>query len=261
MKTKINWIIWLGLVCTAVLLSTFFVRPNMAQAQVFFTTPTPLPDGRIIYTVRSGDTCISISLLSGVSEDTLRSLNNLKSDCLLPEGSQLLLGVATPAPTQTGPTQTPTLLVPSPTAYAGNGEVCLILYNDVNGNAFYDDAEMPMGGGQVSLTDRLGKVSLTGETSADPLKPLCFEELPEGEYNIGVGVPEGYNATTALNHVLLVKAGDQDYMNFGAQISARVEVPAETPEEQRSPLLGILGILVLLVGIGVGVFAFLTNRK
>ena len=69
-----------------------------------------------MYIVKDNDTCISISLLNNISEDSLRSLNNLKSDCTLQTGQVLLLGTAVPGLTPTvGPTSTPTPLLPTPT--------------------------------------------------------------------------------------------------------------------------------------------------
>ena len=58
--------------------------------QVVYSTPTPRPDGRIIYIVKKGDTCISISLLHRISEEQLRPL----PDGLTGPGVDYLEGVA-----------------------------------------------------------------------------------------------------------------------------------------------------------------------
>ena len=68
------------------------------QAQIYYSTPTPDVDGRIVYIVKPGETCLSISLLTGISLNDLRTLNNLNEDCLLRENQQLLLAVVTEVP-------------------------------------------------------------------------------------------------------------------------------------------------------------------
>src|SRR5512133_3407261 len=85
-----------GLVITALLffVCIFPVQADSAASQVVYSTPTPNAEGRIIYVVKPSDTCISISLMTGVQLDELRRLNNLKEDCALQVGQQLLVGIA-----------------------------------------------------------------------------------------------------------------------------------------------------------------------
>ncbi len=226
------------------------------RAQVYYSTPTPDASGRIVYVVKAGETCLSISLLTGVSMQQIRELNSLGEECLLRENQELLLAVATAVAPTAGPSATPTAILPSPTPFKGTGQVCVFLFDDVNGNSVPDDSETGIVGGAISLTDRVGKVSLTG-TTLGTADPVCFPELDEGEYNVSVGVPEGYNATTQLNYTLSVYAGQTSSVDFGAQLSAAAQ-PLSTAEGGTSPLLGILGVVVL---IGGAVLGFLTLRS
>ena len=117
------------------LITTSFAQAAPA-GQVPIYTPTPLPDGRIIYIVRANDTLLSISLISGVSVEELRELNNLSGDTIF-EGQELLLGLAGPpevTPTQ-GPTPTDTPLLPTPSPKPGLGTLCILLFNDQNGDS------------------------------------------------------------------------------------------------------------------------------
>jgi len=237
------------------------------QPQVAFQTPTPGPDGRILYTVKAGDTCISISLLTGISIDELRRLNNLKPECVIAVNTPLLLGIVEAAQTTAtvGPSPTPTPLLPTPTPFNGTGDVCIFLYDDRNGDSQRQLAEPAISEGQVSLTDREGKVSKTGTTTLtiDPdtedYAPICFTELEEGDYNVSVAIPAGYNPTTVLNYALELSAGDQLRLNFGAQQGSAAVAPA--PQEGgRSPLMGILGGLILLCGVGLGVYIKFLRR-
>lgn len=232
-----------------------------------FPTPTPGPDGRIIYIVQDGDTLFRISAISGISVDEIRALNNLGADDIIAIGQSLLLGLAGPAlPTQ-APAQdqvTPTP-APSPTTSISSGTLCILLFNDTNGDALRQELEPPIAGGAISISGRDNQTSLTAETSAaldeDGL-PIseCFQELPVGDYNITIAAPEGFNPTTLMNYALRLEGGDETYLDFGAQPNS--EALAETPVVEspvggsNAGLFGILGIALVAAGIGLAVYAF-----
>lgn len=226
--------------------------------QVYYNTPTPRPDGRIIYIVKAGDSCIRVALLNNISEQQLRELNGITgSDCPLQEGQELLIGQLreeTPTP---GPSPTPTSLLPTPTAFRGFGTVCVVLFEDLDGNARLDPGETWLPSGAINITDRRGDVNLNGETVAfnEDEQPTCFEDLAEGDYNVSIAIPDGFNATTSMNYPLTLLAGDTSTLDFGAQRSSQ-NVPEEIiPQEgQRSPLLGLIGGLLILGGLGIGVY-------
>lgn len=239
-----------------------FFQEKYAQAaplyQIPIYTPTPGADGRIIYIVKANDTLLGIALTFGISVDELRELNNLSGDTIF-EGQQILLGLAGPAeitPTP-GPTLTPTPVLPTPTPRPGIATLCILLFDDINGDAFRQDSEIAIPDGVLSFSNRTGSVSESLKSPAGE-EPICFENLPEGVYSISVAVPEGYNATTETDYQLTLKAGDETYINFGAQANSQTlaEAPAvPAPEGGRSPILGILGGLLLLAGAGVAIFA------
>lgn len=249
-----------SLVIFGLALGLSYPAPSSALAQIVYQTPTAGPDGRILYIVKGGDTCLSISLLTGATLDNIRKLNNLKADCVIYPGMQLLIGLAGPAeasPTP-GPSPTPTPLLPTPTAFYGTGEVCVVLFEDTNGDATKQDAESILAGGAVSMTDRLGKFSKTAQTTAGTA-PVCFKDVPEGDYNVSVAVPNGYNPTTVMNYALTVKAGDQAILDFGAQVSSKA--PVLPPSEGgQSPMLGIVGGALLLAGLGLGIYVWRSRK-
>lgn len=221
-----------------------------------FPTPTPGPDGRILYIVKAGDTLLRISLISGVSLDELRGLNNLTGDTII-EGQEMLLGLggpsrATPTP---GPSPTPIPLTPTPSPQPGYGNLCILLFDDINGDSLRQEEEPSIPDGAISVSNRSGTVSLTAVTVSG-LDPHCFEELPEGDYTITVAIPEGYNPTTVSNYVFVLEAGDETYLDFGAQANSETLAEAPTPSEGgKSPVLGIIGGVILLAGLGLGLFA------
>jgi len=219
-----------------------------------FPTPTPGADGVIRYKVQPGDTLWRVAAIAGISVDEIRALNHLQPDEALQPGQILILGVGVseePTPTPAAgarPTDTPT-----PTPEPGVGTLCVLLYDDENGNGLYDDWEDPLAGGAVSVTTRVGAVSLTAETEGKDF--TCFQDLSEGEYIITMAVPKDYNPTTAPNVTLKLRAGDTTYVTFGAQ-RAEPAVAPDQPAERKSPLLGIVGGLFLASGLALWVFAF-----
>jgi hypothetical protein len=236
-----------------------------------FPTPTPGPDGRIIYVVQEGDTLFRISAISGVSLDEIRALNNLGANDVITVGQRLLLGLAGPP----GPTQGPEQVLPSPTPNItptpgiSTGTLCILLFDDINGDALRQDAEMGIAGGAISLSSSDGQVSETATTrselDADGLPvPECFNDLPVGDYNITIAAPEGYNPTTLMNYALSINGGDETYLDFGAQANSvsLAETPvAEGPTGGNNGLiLGIVGGLLVLGGIGLGIYAFRINK-
>jgi LysM repeat protein len=240
-----------------------------------FPTPTPGSDGRILYTVQEGDTLYRIAAVAGISLNELRQLNNRGADhdVLIP-GQVILLGLAGPGPglptAAAGETpQGVTALTPTPTLIMDSGEVCVLLYADINGDAFRQETEMGILGGEVSVTAQYGGYSdkqptKAGDPEVDAL--TCFENVPPGTYIVTMAIPDGWNETTVLTKTIDLLPGDTSYLNFGAQLSG-LGRPQETGggdsngESGRSPMLGLLGILLLLGGAGLGVYSMYSNQQ
>lgn len=233
-----------------------------------FVTSTPGPDGRILYTVVPGDTCLQVALLHGITVDQLRQFNTrLDENCTILPGQQLVVGLVS----QNQPTAGPAPTLPSPTVTAtpvsGTTEVCVLLFNDMNGDAIRQETEFGIDGGAVSLTNLNGSYSQTQNTSsaADPdtLEPVraCFVDVPAGEYNVSMAVPDDYNPTMLLSYTLTVKAGDRASIDFGAQSkTVTVNEPTNPQGGSRSSLLGIFGFLLLLGGAGLGYYAYRSGQ-
>lgn len=224
--------------------------------QVAVSTPTAGADGQIIYIVKANDTLLGISLMSGVPVEKIKTLNNLTSDIIV-EGQRLLIGLAGPVEvTNTpGPSPTPTEILPTATPKPGSAKLCILLFNDLNGDSIRQEEEPAIASGELSITNRSGTVTKTAATQ-EGLDPSCFEKLPEGDYNISVAIPAGYNATTVMNYALSLKAGDETYVDFGAQANSDRLAAAPLPGGSgQSPLLALIGGALLVVGLGVALFA------
>jgi hypothetical protein len=229
-----------------------------------FPTPTPGTDGRIVYVVQEGDTLWRIAAVAGIDVADLRDLNFLDAEDIVYVGMQLFLGLGGPAGEQPTPAPAATeySAEPSVTPIPGNGTLCVLLFEDLNGDSMRQEEEISLAGGAINISNRDGSVSFTDDTpvhdpDSETLDYLCRDTLVEGDYNVSVAIPEGYNPTTSLNAPITLVAGDSTYLNFGAQAGSVVINENETlPESSGStPLLGIMGALLLLGGIGLGVYS------
>lgn len=246
------------LVLGTVLLHTYGGVQARALQQGAYQTPTPNEEGQIIYTVQEGDTCTRIFLLTGVSIDEIIALNDLGPACEVFPGQQLLLAQVDPVtPTPEGPVPTETPGPPTPTPFEGAAQICVALFEDLDGNQKRSPNEFYLGGGVISINNRIGTFSETKETvGGDPavVGPVCFEDVPEGEYNLSMGIPEGYNPTTSMNYTLMVTPGDTVVVDFGAQPSTQMPNDVVVTGGGRSPLLLAIGLFLLAGGAGLAFF-------
>ena len=232
-------------------------------SQAAYQTPTPNQDGQILYTVQEGDNCIRIYLLTGVTVDEIIRVNNLGTDCSIFPSQQLLLVQVDPTtPMPDGPLPTATAGLPTPTPFEGTGKICVALFEDLDGNQKRSANEVYLSGGVISVSNRVGTYSETQDTvggNPDLIELPCFEDLEVGEYNLSMGIPDGYNPTTSINYAIDVTAGDTIIVDFGAQPSSQPIEEENAPGSGRSPFLLTIG-LFLLAGGAVLAFFFIRSR-
>lgn len=268
---KARFPIFLGLLIAILLLLSIAFPLNAADAapnQQGFVTSTPGPDGRITYIVQPGDSCLQVAYLHGITVQTLRQFNTrLDENCTIAVGQSLVVGIVSQNVATAGPAPT----LPSPTVTAtpvsGVTEVCVLLFNDLNGDALRQETELGIDGGAVSLTNLNGSYSQTQNTTSavdpDTGEPVraCFTDVPAGEYNVSMAVPDDYNPTMQLSYTLTVKPGDRASIDFGAQSKTiTVSEPAQPQGNSRSSLLGIFGFLLLIGGAGLGYYAYRSGQ-
>lgn len=268
MKIRIIFFIILFLLALLFIGVTLPASDANAAPDAQFVTATPGPDGRILYIVVEGDTCSSVALLHGIGVPQLRQLNSrLDENCTLTVGQQLVIGLASSNAPTAGPAPTLPPATATSTPVSGTTEVCVLLFDDMNGDAMRQETEFGIEGGAVSLTNLNGSYSETQNTTSDIdpdlVEPIrsCFTDVPQGEYNVSVAVPDTYNPTMLLSYTLTVKAGDRASIDFGAQ-SKTLTVSDSGDSEQggRSSVLGIFGLLLLLGGAGLGYYAYRSSQ-
>jgi LysM repeat protein len=234
---------------------------SVSFAQGTFPTPTPDADGNIIYVVQAGDSPWTIAAVAGISIEELYALNGMRQDDFITPGMELLLGNA-PLPTETPLPEaqlTETAMAIPPTPVFGVGDICVQIFEDVNGNGRLDDNESALSEGRISVISVGG--TLVGEhtTDANP-DGHCFENVDFGDYNVSAAIPENYNATTTMNLAVTLQPGDTNYIQFGAQASGVIDLPDNVSVSQRSLVLGILGVVMLLAAGGIGFYAYRFSR-
>lgn len=256
-----------------------------APQYTFFPTPTPGPDGRIVYIVQENDSIWRIAAIFNISLERLYDINRWGEEHTIKPGDEVFLGLGGPSavtPTS-GPSPTPAPVTPTTTPEPGWGVLCVVLYEDQNGNSAREEEEPALSNGAISLVESSGKESRTARSEEYDDTSICnydydygwpistgyviFSDTIEGEYNISVALPDGYNATTRTDRTVLLKSGDKAYVAFGAQANAETEAEApsiqieDTPKKKGpSPLIIVAGVLFLLGGIGLGVYAMLLRK-
>lgn len=170
----------------------------------------------------------------------------------------------------TDPNAEPTRIVQPTATEAGAAAICIMLYNDANGNGIYDAGEGLVANGQFSLLDMSNSNTVATYTTDGASEPHCFENLPSGNYRINSTVPTAYKATTRSDWDLTLAAGSTADLQFGAQSSGTAtagETPTTTTADSDSTsrlvraLLAAAGVVLLLIAAGVAGFLVLTRRR
>jgi hypothetical protein len=262
---KIRPVLILGTLLTYLVI--FSLAYPVWAAPLQQATETPDSTGNIWHIIQKGDTCTSVSNEYKILPFVLRQLNpNINSDCTnLQVGAKLLVGSGGPLSVSAtpGPSLTPEPPTITPTPQPGTTQICVLLFNDLNGDALHETTEPAIAGGAISVTEKDGKFSKTLETAVNPdpnaYPGTCFVDVPEGSYNIGVAIPDNYNPTMSLTYALNLSAGDSAFVDFGAQArDSTASQPGNTSGSSSggtSPLLGFLGGFLLLGGLGLGWYA------
>jgi LysM repeat protein len=261
-------------------------QPQPTSPPVFgpFITPTPGPDGNIIYTVQAGDTIWRIAANTGQTVDQIKALNGLTSN-IISVGQKLVIGQGKPSgqPTSSAPTADPNqpteaspptatsegaaAPTPAPTevAAANTGEICARLYEDINGDGLRqpDGNEVAIVGGVFTIVDATTGAPVQSHNTQAGEDEYCFKNLTVGKYTIAAAAPAGYNATTTTNVSLDVQIGYSNKIEFGAQRSSGSQTAPESPansDRLRTALFGAAGIMLLLLAAGIAGFLFLRRR-
>ncbi|MFU8771200.1 MAG: LysM peptidoglycan-binding domain-containing protein, partial [Anaerolineales bacterium] len=108
-KTLLIPLFILVLITLFVLISGNAISLAAPESQLtVFPSPTPGPDGRIIYIVQEDDSWWLIAAIFSIELDQLLALNNATIDAIPQPGDEILLGLGGPADEISTPGPSPT---------------------------------------------------------------------------------------------------------------------------------------------------------
>jgi LysM repeat protein len=244
-------------------------------------TSTPEADGSIVHVVQPGETLIGLAVAYqayGVTVDSIRELNSLASDMLiigqrviirgptsgaLPEVEETPEGEETPVAEETPET------AEAPEVATGDGQVCVLLFDDANQNGIRDLEEQKLAGVPVQITSQ-GQV-VASYTTDGVSEPYCFAGLSPESYEVS-WESLAYAPTNEQVWTAEVTAGATLTHEFGAQLTGATgeEEAGQAAEEGEAggkglpPIVTALGaaagVMLLLAGMGAAVYFFLLRR-
>ncbi len=138
-----------------------------------------------------------------------------------------------PPPPPTRPTSTPThtpTLTPWPTFTPTpvTGTICVLAFQDRNGNGVQDPADGRLAGALITLSDEGGIVEEYFTNGFD--EPHCFRALPPGQYFVSEVNPGGYRSTTHDDWAVSVVDVDRIHVVFGDYLAEKA-----TPSPHPTP--------------------------
>ncbi|MEA3345334.1 MAG: SdrD B-like domain-containing protein [Chloroflexota bacterium] len=162
----------------------------------------------------------------------------------------------TPTPTVTPtPTSTPT---PTPTPTPPVGSLCVLAYEDLDGDGQWDAEERLLAGRRIRLLDKEGNL-LAEHVTDGQSEPYCFQGLAPGVYQL---VKQTLVGGGTVSMQAAVVGGKRLTLNFGEQApptptSEPTITPTPTPVSplaaMGSSIYRMSGILVLILAASIAV--------
>jgi CSLREA domain-containing protein len=127
----------------------------------------------------------------------------------------------------------------TPTATLATGNICVLVYNDLNGNGLRDPGEPLLPGVTITVTNSSGVVGIYTTNGVN--EPHCFTGLPPDTYTVREQNPPGYPISTMPDTwAATLSPGATVTVAFGDQA-----LPTPTPT--RTPTATPTGMLNLVV--------------
>lgn len=245
-----------------------------AQAGTIITV-TPQPDGSIIHTVNSGESCTGIAVAYNISLDDLYSQNSLSNDkCrfIFPGQKLTIRPPQQPTPAPPTPTLDAAAMAETPSEVAAppaqaNGSICVMGFEDKNGNGIPEPIEPKLAG--ITFEVNNGTQVIATYTTEAQKESYCFKEVPPGSYVVS-WTGEALTPTNEQSWSVTLEPGTTASHQFGAQtgdgengetgsISGPTQQDGGLPAWAMALLLAI-GVMLLLSGMGVAGYFVLMRR-
>lgn len=197
------------------------------QTAVFAQEPTPEPIPLTVV-VEAEDSLWSIAVNAGLTLDELLALNDLTETAVIQPGQTLIVGYLTPtavSPTITAPAAT--LLPPTPRVRPTAVPppltgLCLLAFDDANGNGLYEGGESKRA--SVAFTVYSEQAVLLNYVTDGESEPHCVTNLPPGAYTITRSRTSDERLTTPGERGILINSGAMVEMQFGSTTDPSVAI-------------------------------------
>jgi len=115
------------------------------------------------------------------------------------------------------------------------GSICVNAFADENANGIHDTNEGYMAGVTITVA---GSQQIVGQAvSPGNPTPVCFDNLPPGNYQVAQTVSGRLEMTTAANAMLTVEQGKTYGVEFGSRVRPPQSNPAPDTPISSAPVL------------------------
>jgi hypothetical protein len=149
----------------------------------------------------------------------------------------------------------------------GSGSICVLVFNDTNGNATRDSGEANLS--DVAVNVMVGESVIIANHVTDGQEPYCFKDLAAQQYTVGFSSPL-YEATTLNSFNLELAAGETRPLEFGAAPkpaptesadAATVQIPATQPVRIGVSALASIIVMAFVAALGLILFGLFGTKK
>lgn len=236
---------------------------NLPDLEIFLEdvvpadTQAPRDDGSQYHVVQPGESLLKIAVAYGISPNQLRAQNGITSETIF-VGQELFISDGSAPVEEEEVAEEP--------AEAGTlGQICFTVFTDTNGDGQWGIGEPLVEGGLLALSGvQSDSLTTTMAQSAD-----CFANLPEGDYEVDIELPEGLELIGQATYAVSLGEGSEVAFNIPSidlsdppeeeESAAEEEVPL-TSNAPDVPVVGIIAVFVVAVLGGVGTYFFITSR-
>lgn len=157
-------------------------------------------------------------------------------------------------------------------AQAGNGSICVLVFDDTNRNGTRDSGEALLP--DVSINLLVNETVIVANHVTDGKEPFCFQGLAPQQYTVAISSPL-YQSTTLTSSTLSLNAGERATREFGAALpqataeatdssllpDGSVAVPVTQPVRIGLSAAAAIIAMVFFVGLGLILYGLFVMRR